>query len=138
MKKYLKITNLLVLAIVLITACNPVRRTTSLLVGNWQIEKFEEQISGRQGVTTTNIGTITLNADNTGKRMFSYSIMGLSTNDTTHFRWMNTGNSIILDAQQAESAKLWIITDLKKNAQTWMTTDGKANMQTMMLRKIKE
>lgn len=138
MKKYLKPSLVLLIAIVAITACNPVRRTTNMLVGNWQIEKFEEQISGRQGVVTTNIGTIVLNPDFTGKRMFSYSILGLSTNDTTRFTWSNTQNSIILDAQQAENAKLWIITDLKKNSQTWMTTDGKANMQTMILKKIKE
>jgi hypothetical protein len=127
-----------VIVLIVAAACNPVRRTTNMLVGDWQISNFEEQIGGRQGVTATNVGTITLNEDRTGQRMFSYSIMGLSTNDTTNFRWSNTENSILLDADQADHAKLWIIKELKKNSQVWITTDGKANMQTMTLKKIKD
>jgi hypothetical protein len=138
MKTSIQIILVSIILFIIASACNPVRRTTSMLAGEWRIENFEEQIGGTQGVVTTNIGTITLNEDRTGKRLFSYSIMGLSTNDTTRFTWLNTANSIILDTQEADNAKLWIITDIKKNSQTWMTTDGKANMQTMKLSRVKE
>jgi hypothetical protein len=126
------------IAIIVAVSCNPVRRTTNMLVGDWQITNFEEQVGVNQGVVATNVGTITLNEDRTGKRMFSYSIMGLSTNDTTNFRWTNTENSILIDATQADHAKLWIIKELKRNSQVWITTDGKASMQTMTLKKIKD
>jgi hypothetical protein len=49
------------------------------------------------------------------------------------FKWINTENTIIIDAERKDDAKLWLITDLKRNTQTWGTTDGKASMQTIKL-----
>jgi WD40 repeat protein len=126
------------IALIVIVSCNPVRRTTNTLIGDWQIVSFEEQAGGKQEVVASNVGTITLNEDKTGKRLFSYSIMGHSAKDTTDFSWMNTENSILLDSGQDSDSKLWIISSMKKNTQTWITTDGQANMQIMTLERIKE
>jgi hypothetical protein len=119
-------------------ACNPVRQTTKRLHGDWQIISFEEQTGMKPGVLTTNIGQIVLNPDKTGKRIFAYSILGLSANDTTHFNWNNTENTILIDNQQEDGSKIWIITNQTKKAQTWKTTDGKSTMQTMKFERIKE
>jgi hypothetical protein len=124
--------------LIIISSCNPARRTTNTLVGEWQIVSFEEQANGKQEVVASNVGSITLNEDQTGKRLFSYSIMGHSTNDTTYFTWKNTENSILLDAGKDNDSKLWIISSIKKNEQIWMTTDGQANMQIMTLERIRE
>lgn len=126
------------IALIVIASCSPARRTTNILIGEWQIVSFEEQVNGKQGVGASNVGTIILNEDQTGKRLFSYSILGLSANDTTNFTWMNTENSILLDAGEDSDSKLWIISNMKKNAQTWMTTDGQANMRIMTLQRIRE
>lgn len=126
------------IALIIIASCSPARRTTNSLIGEWQIVRFEEQIGGKQEVVASNVGTITLNEDKTGRRLFSYSIMGHSANDTTDFTWVNTENSILLDAGEDSDSKLWIISSMKKNTQTWMTTDGQANMQIMTLERIRE
>lgn len=127
-----------VIALIVGVSCNPVRRATNTLIGEWQIVSFEEQAGDKQEVVASNVGTITLNKDKTGKRLFSYSIMDISANDTTSFSWVNTENSILLDAGQNSDSKLWIISSMKKNTQTWMTTDGQANMQIMKLERVKE
>jgi len=126
-----------IIALIVIASCSPVRRTTNILIGEWEIVSFEEHVGGKQEIVASNVGTITLNKDRTGKRHFSYSIMGHSANETTSFTWTNTENSILLDAGASDS-KLWIISSIKKNSQTWMTTDGQANMQIMTLERIRE
>jgi hypothetical protein len=117
-------------------ACSFTNRTTNLLAGEWRIAEFDEQSHGVQGATSSNVGVIALNPDYTGNKVSSFSIMGLSSSDTTSFKWMNTENTIIIDAERNDDAKLWIITDLKRNTQTWRTTDGKASMQTMKLKRV--
>ena len=120
-------------SMLLIVACNPSKMVTRKLVGEWQVAEIKEQNAAADALVSTNIGVISLNPDNTGLKISSFSVMGLTRSDTTHFTWINTQNSIIINTEDESIGKLWIISELKKNNQVWKTTDGNANMQIMKL-----
>lgn len=134
-RKILKSTAML-LAVLAITACSPILRTTSMLEGEWEIEQLKEQTHGRDGAASTNIGVITLNPDQTGSKVSSFRIMGFAASDTIRFNWTNTENSIIIQTEENNGSKLWIIKEQRRNSQTWITTDGEATMQTMSLKRV--
>jgi hypothetical protein len=137
----MKIKNiLLVMVLILVTgtACNTVNQTTKRLTGDWQIVSFEEQHGTKPGVVATNVGSLILNADKTGKRIFSYSIMGLSARDTLYFDWSNTTNSILIKPAEEKDSKVWFISEQSKKKQTWKTTDGGSTMQIMKFERKKD
>ncbi len=115
----------------LITSCS------QRIVGTWMVVKSETKTPGQQGVSLTNIGTITFNSDGTGEKQFDYSVLGITQNDTLPFKWTVSDKFVTIKSQNSELAKTWVIMSNKIKTQNWVSTDGKNQVQILNLKKKK-
>jgi len=122
-------------AIIILSACNPQKALTKRLTGEWAIVSYEERNREGANPTMTNIGTITFNSDMTGIKSISYSIMQVAYLDDKPFQWTNTENTVTLDGEESDFAKVWFIQENNKTTQQWRSTDSEGNVQIMKLRK---
>ncbi|MFO7615583.1 MAG: hypothetical protein R6W71_13195 [Bacteroidales bacterium] len=119
----------------ILSACNPQKMLSKRLVGEWAIVSYEERNREGANPTMTNIGTITFNNDMTGTKAVSYSIMQVAYLDDKPFQWENTENTVTLDGEESDFAKVWFIQENKKTTQEWRSTDSEGNVQIMRLRR---
>lgn len=112
---------------VLFTSCS------HRLVGTWNISKYETVTPGKQGMSLTNIGTMTFYKNGSGSKQLSYSVMGLVRNDNMPFTWTAGDNLVTISGSGTELAKTWIQVDNKKKFQKWKSTDGSNEVQILEL-----
>ncbi len=128
MKPYLKFS-IIVLVIFFLASCSP------KIVGTWNVEKYERATPDEEGMTVSNIGTITFDKDGTGTKKLDYSLLGVSKKDATPFNWSTTERFITIEGGNSEFSKTWIYIENKNDYQKWQSTDGANNVQTLMLEK---
>lgn len=114
---------------ILITSCS------DQLVGTWTVEKYETKTMGNQGVTLSNIGTMTFKKDGEGIKDINYSIFEIKKEDKLPFTWQKNGSSISIRSDGSAFAKTWIIVEDDKSYQKWEATDGAEEVQTLELTK---
>lgn len=103
------------------------------LVGTWNVDKYERVTPGEQGITLSNIGTMTFNKDNTGQKQLDYTVLGIEQSDSASFTWSTTDNYITIEGGDSEISKTWIYLENKSTLQKWKSTDGQNNVQTLLL-----
>jgi hypothetical protein len=126
MKKTLKISMMLVIAIIF-TSCS------SKIIGIWTIANYEEFTPGEKGMSFQNVGNITFNSDGTGAKDISYSIMGMSMADSLPFTWKQYDNILVIEGDESELTKTWIMMESKRKNQTWKSTDGAGEIHKLQL-----
>ncbi|WP_281541617.1 lipocalin family protein [Maribacter aestuarii] len=117
----------LTFSLFLFASCSP------KLVGTWNVEKYERSTPGEQGMSVSNIGTITFNKNGTGTKNLDYSLLGVSKKDATPFTWSTTEQFITIEGDESEFTKTWIYIENKSDYQKWQSTDGANNVQTLEL-----
>jgi hypothetical protein len=117
----------LTFSLFLFASCSP------KLVGTWNVEKYERSTPGEQGMSVSNIGTITFNKNGTGTKNLDYSLLGVSKKDATPFTWSTTEQFITIEGDESEFSKTWIYIENKSDYQKWQSTDGANNVQTLEL-----
>lgn len=100
----------LILAVATLTSCS------HKLVGNWNIEKYETTTPGKQGVTLTNIGTLSFQKDGNGTKDIAYSILGQKIEYNSSFSWSTTDEFVTLDSENSDFSKTWIQVENKKKS----------------------
>jgi hypothetical protein len=128
MKKALKISAFLMI-VIMFASCSP------KVVGTWTIANYEETTPGQKGMSFQNIGTITFNNDGTGEKDISYSIMGMDMSDKSPFNWKQHDNILVIDGDESELAKTWIMIESKRKSQSWKSTDGASEIHKLRLKK---
>jgi len=104
-------------------------------VGTWNVQKYERKTPGEEGMSVSNIGSITFNKDNTGVKNLDYSLLGISAKDKTPFEWSATEKFVTIESEDSEIAKTWIYIENKGKFQKWQSTDGNNQVQTLELGK---
>lgn len=105
------------------------------LVGTWKVDKYETVSPGQQGVSLSNIGTMTFNGNNSGEKNLNYKVLGIERTDNLPFDWSATENYVSIKNGGAEFSKTWIILENKKNLQRWKSTNGGNQVQILQLSK---
>ena len=105
------------------------------LVGTWQVQKYEKKKPNEQGMSVSNIGTITFDKDRTGEKNLDYSLLGISSKDVTPFEWSVTEKFVTISGDESELTKTWIFIEDEKDYQKWQSTDGANTVQTLELKK---
>lgn len=124
------INTALVLGMTIFTSCAP------RLAGTWTVQRYETVTPGQQGVTLSNIGTMTFNRDGSGEKSLNYAVLGTTVNDQTPFKWTWSNDSYVtIESAGSDFAKTWIIITNKKKFQKWKSTDGANNIQTLEISK---
>ncbi len=108
---------------------------SSKLVGTWNVEKYQRSTPGEEGMSVSNIGTISFNKNGTGTKQLDYSLLGISKNDAAPFKWSMTEQFITIEGDDSELSKTWIFIENKGDYQKWQSTDGANNVQTLELAK---
>lgn len=120
---------LFVFSILLLASCSP------RLVGTWTVEKYQKSTPGEEGMSVSNIGTITFEKNGTGTKKLDYSLLGVSKKDATPFNWSTTEQFITIEGDDSELSKTWIYIENKNDYQKWQSTNGANNVQTLELSK---
>lgn len=106
------------------------------MVENWNVDRYETQTAGEQGVTLSNIGTMDFKKDGTGDKVLNYSLFGSKVNDTSSFVWTwGDDKFIAIESSQSDLSKSWIIMENKSKFQKWKSTDGGTGIQILELTK---
>lgn len=105
------------------------------LVGTWQVQKYERKTPGEQGMSVSNIGTITFDNNGTGEKNLDYSLLGVSSKDITPFEWSATEQFVTIEGDDSDLTKTWIYIENDRKFQKWQSTDGANNVQTLELKK---
>lgn len=113
----------------LFTSCSP------RLIGTWNVEKYQRATPGEEGMSVSNIGTITFERNGKGTKNLDYSLLGVSKKDATPFEWSATEEFITIEGDNSELSKTWIFIENKNDYQKWQSTDGSNNIQTLELSK---
>jgi len=92
-------------------------------------------IPDRQTVSLQNIGTIAFKANGKGEKKLNYTVMGVTHNETTPFKWTASNGNIKLESKNPEFNKTWILTEKKRKTQVWKATDGVNQVQILQLQK---
>jgi len=120
---------ILTLATLFFTSC------AHRLVGTWDVKKYERKTPGEQGMSVSNIGTITFENNGTGEKDLNYSLLGVSSKDVTPFEWSATEQFVTIEGDDSDLTKTWIYIENDKKYQKWQSTDGANNVQTLELKK---
>jgi len=105
------------------------------LVGTWNVQKYERKTPGEEGMSVSNIGSITFEKNGSGQKNLDYSLLGISSKDVTPFQWSATEQFVTIEGDDSEIAKTWIYIENKSKFQKWQSTDGSNNVQTLELKK---
>ncbi|MGB3143530.1 MAG: hypothetical protein WBB24_05435 [Maribacter sp.] len=105
------------------------------LIGTWNVSKYQRSTPGQEGMTVSNIGTITFEKKGKGEKSLDYSLLGVSKKDATPFRWTATEQYITIEGDNSELSKTWIMIEDKNDYQKWQSTNGANNVQTLELEK---
>lgn len=105
------------------------------LVGTWNVDKYETVSLDQQGISLSNIGTITFKGNQTGEKNIKYKVLGIHRNDNLGFDWAANENYVSIKNGGAEFSKTWIILESKRNIQRWKSTDGNNQVQILHLSK---
>ena len=109
------------------------------MVGHWNVDRYETQESGQQGVALMNIGTMNFKKDGTGDKNLNYTVLGARIDDSTPFVWTwGDDKFIAIESSQSDLSKSWIIMENKSKYQKWKSTDGSTNIQILELTKTKK
>ena len=119
--------SVLIFSLFFLASCSP------RLVGTWNVEKYQRSNPGEQGMSVSNIGTITFNKNGTGTKNLDYSLLGVSKKDATPFTWSTTEDFITIEGDESEFSKTWIFIENKNDYQKWQSTDGANTVQTLEL-----
>lgn len=103
------------------------------LVGTWTVQKYQTVTPGDQSTTLSNIGTMTFDKDNSGRKQLDYKVLGLQRNDTAPFEWEATEKFVTIKGESSELTKTWIYIENKSKFQKWQSTDGSNKVQTLEL-----
>ena len=116
-------------AIFLLASCSP------RLIGTWNVEKYQRTTPNEEGMTVSNIGSITFEKRGKGTKNLDYSLLGVSKKDVTPFEWQATEEFITIEGDDSELSKTWIFIENKGDYQKWQSTDGANTIQTLILTK---
>ena len=105
------------------------------LVGTWQVQKYEKKTPSEQGMSVSNIGTISFDRNGTGEKNLDYSLLGVSSKDVTPFEWSVTEKFVTVSGEESELTKTWIFIEDERDYQKWQSTDGANTIQTLELKK---
>lgn len=109
---------------------------SSSLTGTWSVLRFETTVPGQQGVTLSNIGTMTFNGNGSGEKNLNYNAFGILRDDNLPFSWsQNSKNYVTIESEGSNLSKTWIIIENKKKFQKWKSTDGSGSVQVLELKK---
>lgn len=119
-----------VLGLLLFTSCS------HRLVGTWDIQRYENTVSGAEATTLNNIGTMQFKKNGTGEKKVNYTLLGASKNDDSPFKWnWNNDEYVTIEGADSEFSKTWIIITNKRKHQLWRSTDGTQGVQTLELKR---
>ncbi|MDZ4758004.1 MAG: hypothetical protein SGJ10_07700 [Bacteroidota bacterium] len=135
MKKIIKLTTVLLFAVMIAGSCNKQKKLMNRLVGTWNIDKLEGTYTGATTFpySYTNAGTYIFTDD--GKGTFSYTLNGSVSNGS--FIWANTETTVTM-TQTGYSPKVNTVTSNSKTKQEWSfnyTDAGSTNVGTITLSK---
>lgn len=105
------------------------------LVGTWTVEKYETTTPGEEGISLSNIGTITFKRNGTGTKNISYAIFDVNRRDMLPFSWVVDRTFIYLESRDSDFSKTWIQIKNGNKFQKWKSTDGGNKVQILELRK---
>lgn len=105
------------------------------LVGTWNVARYETTTPGQQGVSLSNIGTMTFRGNNSGEKNLKYQVLGIQRDDQLPFKWTATEKYVSIENGGADFSKTWIILENKKKFQKWKSTDGTNQIQVIELKK---
>lgn len=125
----------IVKSIILLSAAVLLASCSDKLLGTWTIQKYETTTPGEQGVTLSNIGTMTFEKNGHGMKNISYTIFNETKNDKTPFTWEASEKFITIDSEGSEFAKTWIVIEKKKDFILLKSTDGANQVQILELKK---
>lgn len=114
-------------SIVLFTSCSP------RLIGTWNVDKYQRSTPGEEGMTVSNVGSITFEKNGKGTKNLNYSLLGVTEKDAIPFKWSATKKYITIEGDNSELSKTWIFIKNKNDYQKWQSTDGANNVQTLEL-----
>ncbi len=116
-----------VILIFMLTSCS------ARLIGTWNVERYQRATPGEQGMAVSNIGTITFEKNGNGTKNLDYSLLGVSKEDASPFKWSATEEFITIEGDDSELSKTWIFIENKNDYQKWQSTDGANSVQTLEL-----
>lgn len=116
-----------VILIFMLTSCS------ARLIGTWNVERYQRATPGEQGMAVSNIGTITFEKNGNGTKNLDYSLLGVSKEDASPFKWSATEEFITIEGDDSELSKTWIFIENKNGYQKWQSTDGANSVQTLEL-----
>lgn len=128
MKTLFRFFSLIALTIAF-TSCSHV------LVGTWNVVRYETVDENNQAIILNNIGTMTFEKDGYGNKSINYSIFGRTKEDNTSFLWNATKKFVNLSSSDSDLSKTWIVVESKRNSQLWKATDGETQVQILELSK---
>ncbi len=108
-----------------------------ILVGTWNVQRFEITTPGEDGIILNNIGTIKFKKDFSGIKDVKYTVLGVNNRDQIPFKWIwsDEGKFVTIESEGSDFGKTWIITQSKKGYQKWESTDGANKVQILELNK---
>ena len=109
---------------------------TPVIVGSWNVERYETNGFSSQSSVLNNIGTMSFNRNGYGQKQINYNIVGTAKKDTTDFTWKADKQYIELYSAGSAFSKIWILEKNKNKKQIWKSTDGAGQIQTLTLVKI--
>jgi hypothetical protein len=112
----------------LITSCSP------KLTGTWTVQRYESAAPGQNGISVSNIGTMTFKRNGSGEKMLNFQALGIRKEDRLPFKWVQVDPSYItIDSKGSDFSKTWIIMENKRKFQKWTSTDGSNTVQVLEL-----
>lgn len=105
------------------------------LVGTWAVERYETTTPGEEGISLSNIGTMTFKRNGTGTKNISYAIFDVNRRDMLPFSWTADRTFIHIDSRDSDFSKTWIQVKDRGKFQQWKSTDGRNQVQILELRK---
>jgi len=124
----------LALVLILFASCSAQRRFQRRLVGNWNVERYEQLFPSGQKEEFLNVGTIRFNNNGTGENDLSILTRTVRQPGDRGFNWINTEESVTITSNNTYLAKSWIVIQNKGSFQVWKSTTQTV-VQTMELRK---
>lgn len=117
-----------------LASCTAERRLHRRLVGNWNIERYEQRFSNGETETASNLGSISFRKNGGGDKELSILTRSLRQRDDSDFSWKNTADAVTIISNNSELAKTWLVMKNKRSFQQWKSTT-QGTVQTMELRK---
>lgn len=132
--KFLLQISALMLVLVLFASCSAQRRFQRRLIGNWNVERYEQLFPSGQKEEFRSVGTIRFNTNGTGENDLSILTRNVRQPGDRGFNWINTEASVTITSNNTYLAKAWIVIQNKGSYQVWKST-SQTVVQTMELRR---